>query len=131
MRPGGLSAAEGTARNWCYDVCPLGAQTISRFFRPRPSAGGRSKGSISRLSAGGAIQIEERHEPRPPAGLAGADVGGEVLAGEGGGGGDEVGGGALEDDPAAVVTGAGAEVDDPVGVRHDRLVVLDDDHRLA
>ena len=32
---------------------------------------------------------------------------------------------------AAVVAGAGAEVDDPVGVRHDRLVVLDDDHRLA
>jgi len=33
--------------------------------------------------------------------------------------------------PAAVVAGAGAEVDDPVGVRHDRLVVLDDDDRLA
>ena len=32
---------------------------------------------------------------------------------------------------AAVVAGAGAEVDDPVGVRHDRLVVLDDDDRLA
>ena len=32
---------------------------------------------------------------------------------------------------AAVVAGAGAEVDDPVGVRHHRLVVLDDDHRLA
>ena len=45
--------------------------------------------------------------------------------------GDEVGGCALEDDPAAVVAGAGAEVDDPVGVRHDRLVVLDDDDRLA
>ena len=45
--------------------------------------------------------------------------------------GDEVGGCALEDDPAAVVSGAGAEVDDPVGVRHDRLVVLDDDHRLT
>jgi hypothetical protein len=41
------------------------------------------------------------------------------------------GGCALEDDPAAVVAGAGAEVDDPVGVRHDRLVVLDDDDRLA
>ena len=27
--------------------------------------------------------------------------------------------------------GARAEVDDPVGVRHDRLVVLDDDHRVA
>ena len=54
-----------------------------------------------------------------------------MLAGEGGAGGDEVGGRALEDDPAAVVAGAGAEVDDPVGVRHDRLVVLDDDDRLA
>src|SRR6266487_53517 len=61
---------------------------------------------------------------------SGADVGREVLAGEGGAGGDEVGGCALEDDPAAVVAGAGAEVDDPVGVRHDRLVVLDDDDRL-
>ena len=46
-------------------------------------------------------------------------------------GGDEVGGCALEDDPAAVVAGAGAKVDDPVGVRHDRLMVLDDDGRLA
>ena len=41
------------------------------------------------------------------------------------------GGRPLEDDLAAVVPGAGAEVDDPVGVRHDRLVVLDDDDRLA
>src|SRR5450759_332250 len=62
---------------------------------------------------------------------SGADVGREVLAGEGGAGGDEVGGCALEDDPAAVVAGAGAEVDDPVGVRQDRLVVRDDDDRLA
>ena len=54
-----------------------------------------------------------------------------MLASEGGAGGDEVGGCALEDDPAAVVTGARAEVDDPVGVRHHRLVVLDDDDRLA
>ena len=54
-----------------------------------------------------------------------------MLAGEGGAGGDEVGGRALEDDPAAVVAGAGAEVDDPVGVRHHRLVVRDHDHRLA
>ena len=67
---------------------------------------------------------------RWPAG-SGADVGREVLAGEGGALGDEIGGWALEDDPAAVVTGAGAEVDDPVGVRHDRLMVLDDDDGLA
>ena len=54
-----------------------------------------------------------------------------MFTGEGGAGGDEVSGRALEDDPAAVVAGAGAEVDDPVGVRHHRLVVLDDDDRLA
>ena len=54
-----------------------------------------------------------------------------MLAGERGAGGDEVGGGALEDDPAAVVAGSGAQVDDPVGVGHHREVVLDHDHRLA
>src|SRR5690606_22719151 len=59
------------------------------------------------------------------------DVGGEVLAGEGGAGRHEVGRCALEDDPAAVVAGAGAEVDDPVGVRHHRLVMFDHDHRGA
>ncbi len=68
--------------------------------------------------------------PRGPRSGAGV-VGREVLASEGGAGGDEVGGCTFEDDPAAVVAGAGAEVDDPVGVRHDRLVVLDDDDRLA
>ena len=54
-----------------------------------------------------------------------------MLAGDGGAGGDEVRGWAFEDDAAAVVTGAGAEVDDPVGVRHHRLVMLDDDDRLV
>src|SRR5688500_3576043 len=62
---------------------------------------------------------------------SGADVGREVLAGECGAGADEVGRRALEDDPAAVMAGSRAEVDDPVGVRHHRLVVLDHDHRLA
>jgi S-(hydroxymethyl)mycothiol dehydrogenase len=61
----------------------------------------------------------------------GSDVGGEVLAGEGAAIGGQVGGRALEHHPAAVVAGARAEVDDPVGVRHHRLVVLDDDDRLA
>ena len=54
-----------------------------------------------------------------------------MLASEGGTGGDEVGGCALEDDPAAVVAGTGAEVDDPVGMRYDRPVVRDNDDRLA
>src|SRR3954451_19683844 len=52
--------------------------------------------------------------------VSGTDVGREVLAGADG---DEVGGCALEDDPAAVVASAGPEIDDPVSVRHDRLVV--------
>src|SRR5690349_7989943 len=71
--------------------------------------------------------------PRSPARrtASGPDVRSEVLAGEGGAGGDEVGRRALEDDATAVVAGPGTEVDDPVGVGHDRLVVLDDDDRLA
>ena len=47
--------------------------------------------------------------PRGP--RSGADVGREVLAGEGGAGCHEVRRGALENDPATVVAGAGAEVD--------------------
>src|SRR4051794_6063976 len=74
-------------------------------------------------------QADGLGKPAHPA--SGADVGREVLAGEGVTGRDEVGGRALEDDPTAVASGAGAEIDDPVGVRHDCLVVRDDDHRLA
>jgi hypothetical protein len=37
----------------------------------------------------------------------------------------------FEDHPATVVARAGTEVDDPVGMRHDRLVVLDDDDGFA
>ena len=54
-----------------------------------------------------------------------ADVIREMFAGQGGPLGDEVGRRPFEDDPAAVVAGTGTEVDDPVRVRHDRLVVLD------
>ena len=45
-----------------------------------------------------------------------AGEGRKVLAGQGGSRGDEVRGGSLEDDPATVVTGAWAEVDDPVRI---------------
>src|SRR4029453_12595232 len=69
--------------------------------------------------------------PCPHGPRSGVDVGREVLPGEGGAGGDEVGRCALEDDPTAVAAGAGTEVDDPVGVRHDRLMGLDDDDRRA
>jgi hypothetical protein len=70
---------------------------------------------------------QARKDEEPDGPCSGADVGRQVLAGEGGASGDKVRGRALEDDAAAVVTGAGAEVDDPVGVRHHGLVVLDDD----
>ena len=63
--------------------------------------------------------------------VSSGDVVREVLAGQGLAVGDEVGRCALEDDPAAVVAGPWTEVDDPIGVRHDGLVVLDDDHRLT
>ena len=43
----------------------------------------------------------------------------------------EFGRGAFKDDAAAIVTGAGAEVDDPVRMGHNGLVVLDDDDGLA
>src|SRR5829696_1788431 len=73
-------------------------------------------------------QMRELVSRRPRGPRTGANVGREVLAGEGRAGRDEVGGCALEDDPAAVVAGAGAEVDDPVGVRHDddRLARVDE-----
>ncbi len=62
---------------------------------------------------------------------SGVDVGGKVLGGERGPGRDEIGGGAFEDDFAAVVTGARAEIDDPVSVGHHGLVVGDDNRRFA
>ena len=62
---------------------------------------------------------------------SGADVDREMFPGERGACADEVRGHALEDDPPAVTTGTGAEVDDPVGVRHDGLVVSDHDDGLA
>src|SRR5664279_2236638 len=67
--------------------------------------------------------------PRGPE--SGANAGREMFAGEGGAGIDECPRCSFKNDPAAVVAGAGAEVDEPVGVRHDRLVMLDDDDRLA
>jgi hypothetical protein len=54
-----------------------------------------------------------------------------VLTREGAPRGDEVAGSALEDDEPAVVPGARADVDDPVRVGHDGLVVLDHDDGLA
>ena len=54
-----------------------------------------------------------------------------MLPGRGGAGSDKVGWGALEADVTTLVAGAGTEVDDPVRVRHDHLVVLDDDDGLA
>src|SRR5215218_9006769 len=76
----------------------------------------------------GRLAASSRYGERPE---SGAHIGREVLAGEGGAAGNEIGRRALEHDPAAVVAGAWAQIDDPVGVRHDRLVVLDDDDRLA
>jgi len=54
-----------------------------------------------------------------------------VLAGKGGAGGDQLGRGALENHPPAVLTGAGAHVDEPIGVPHDRLGVTQPNSRTS
>jgi hypothetical protein len=59
---------------------------------------------------------------------SGADVGRQVLACQRGTSRNQVGGRAFEHDPSAVAAGTRAEIDDPVAVGHDRLVVLDDHH---
>src|ERR687897_3364528 len=115
-----VAAAAGIAAEpWPHRLARLAVRAVPPSKRLLPPA-------IAWPTGGATLASRSPRGPR-----SGADVGREVLAGEGGAGGDEVGGGALEDDPAAVVAGAGTEVDDPVGVRHDRLVVLDDDDRLA
>ena len=56
---------------------------------------------------------------------------GQIAAGERGGIGGDCGGRALGDDAAAVPARPGPKVDQPIGPAHDRLVVLDDHHRVA
>src|SRR5688572_10965934 len=55
----------------------------------------------------------------------------QMLAGDGRTGCDQIDRGSFEHHPATVVTGARTEVDDPVGVGHDGLMVFDDDDRFA
>ena len=62
---------------------------------------------------------------------SGTDVARHVFAGERRGIGDDGGGRCLEDDAPTVMAGTRSDVDDPVGVRHDRLVMRDDDNRPA
>src|SRR5262245_29262626 len=99
-----LNSANTAASSPSSEACHAAAATARRSSGQQPSA--------------------ELGSRRPRVPRSGADIGSQVLAGEGGAGGDEVGGCALEDDQAAVVAGARAKVDDPVGVRHDRLMVL-------
>ena len=75
------------------------------------------------LAARGARAAHRRHRD-----LATAR---EVLAGHGVGVGVEVGDRAAVDDLAAVLAGAGPDVDDPVGDLDGVLVVLDDDQGVA
>src|SRR5215218_2226500 len=110
-------ASASTSSGWAY----------SRSIRSRTR---RSSARSRRRCAEAGLLLTARscHSDGPE---SGADVRREVLAGQRGAPRDEICGRALKDDLAAVVAGARAEVDDPVGVRHDRLVVLDDDDRLA
>ena len=94
-----------------------------------------SAANLAALAAAASTMLtgpaDARHATSRRPADGGPDVRREVLAGQRRAAGDEVGRRALEDDAAAVVAGARAEVDDPVGVRHHGLVVLDHDDRLA
>src|SRR5260370_30569145 len=100
---------------------------MSRSSSPSPMAGGPATGvSLSRspsltMSAtrvpAPAKQMRELVSRCPRGPRSGADVGGEVLAGEGGAGSDDVGGGAPQDDPAPRLARARAQGDDPLGGR--------------
>ncbi len=88
---------------------------------------------VLQVVAAGADDLEAAHAVGLAALLGQRDLAhaGEVLAGEAVGVGHDVVGRALGDDLAAVHAGAGADVDDVVGL-HDRvLVVLDDDDGVA
>src|SRR5215469_688570 len=127
-----LRAAWTIVPSWLDATAPTGTFPVRSASHPCRNAS--RQGSSRSAHTCAAVACLARVKSTKPVWLAFrscVDVGREVLAGEGGAAGDEVGGRSLEDDPAAVVAGAGAEVDDPVGVRHDRLVVLDDDDRLA
>src|SRR6266545_6896059 len=89
----------------------LGGSGLVRLRLTRPFL---SPGAVRLAERGLPLVLGVRDDRSRRGSRSGAGVGREVLAGEGGAGGDEVGGCALEDDPAAVVAGAGAEVDDPV-----------------
>ena len=57
-----------------------------------------------------------------------ADVRGQVLPGQCRSGGNQLSGRSLEHDATAIVTGTRPQVDDPVGVHHHGLMMLDHDH---
>ena len=150
VRPAGGGVGIAVANTGAGLPPDVADRVFDRFYQADPartrSAGGAGLGlPIARAiveAHGGSIELETDVDRgttfrvllpahRRDAARSGADVGGQVLAGERGASSDEVGRRALEDDLPAIVARTGAEVDDPVGVRHDRLVVLDDDDRRA
>src|SRR6478609_2332190 len=121
-----ISSTYGATRNRC--------RLLSRWMLPGVSEylGLSRRNSKNLVAATGAVLSHFTVEMRGAGPVVShSDVRRQVLTGEclllrS----HELGRGSFEDDLAAVVPGAGAEVDDPVTVRHHRLVVLDHDHGL-
>src|SRR3954470_2393556 len=107
------------------DGSVLPSQNATSKGRSGSARASSSRSGAGREKAMPATYRVADHSPRPggcrrrPAARArdrsGADVVGEVLAGERAAPGDQLGRRALKDDAAAVVAGARPEVDDPVG----------------
>lgn len=114
-----------------YVEYPIGGYSPSLFSIIRTPDGTMqtvpSESAYSTIS----LVINTRKFGRPDKAGSVTHIFGEVLPRQRGALGDQICRGALEDDATAVMSGARSQVDDPVGVRHDRLVMLDHDHRLA
>ena len=98
-------------------ITPSGMSTVTlRRLLPRALRMRRTRSSWRGVRIGGIAiaRLPERYWPVIESGARG-----------------DVGGRALRDHAAAVHAGAGADIDDVVGVANRIFVVLDDDHRVA
>src|SRR5262245_14676621 len=101
----------------------MSTSVFSLWVFPRPWRG-TGDPRITERSRRSFLRRRARGRMRSSAFVGGADEGRQMLAGQGRGCGHQVGRRAFEDDPPAVMASARTEVDDPVRMGHDRLVVL-------
>ena len=118
-----------------------GERVVQQRTLARAAHAGHADQRRKRETGGDALEIVRRrafdgdragHRHAAAAGGHGNPLrAGQVAAGERGRIGRDLRRRAFGHDPPAVPPRAGAEIDEPIGAAHDRLVVLDDEHRVA